>query len=182
LIRASFHFFHIRDLLSFRHGRATHSGFGILYSILDRLEQRLGGAKTLSDCSGRIPWPQRGVYFFFENSERRNDSGTGSRLVRVGAHALTSSSRTKLWARLSHCANSIERRVPPRHSGTANARDFVVLLHAIFYSSPHSAGLRARLFFGIKLVRHWSYELIAHDCAMHKYRLQTCALQYIAYP
>jgi hypothetical protein len=74
---------------------------GSFYSILDRLEQRLGGAKTLGDCSGRFPWPQRGVYFFFEGGENRNDSGIGPRVVRVGTHALTSSSRTNLWTRLS---------------------------------------------------------------------------------
>lgn len=71
------------------------------YSILGRLEQRIGGAKTLGDCTGRIPWPQRGVYFFFEGGEYRSDSGAGPRVVRVGTHALTSSSRTKLWTRLS---------------------------------------------------------------------------------
>jgi hypothetical protein len=71
------------------------------YCILNRLEQRLGGAKTLGDCSGRIPWPQRGVYFFFEGGEHRSDTGAGRRVVRVGTHALTSSSRTKLWTRLS---------------------------------------------------------------------------------
>jgi hypothetical protein len=74
---------------------------GSFYSILDRLEQRLGGAKTLGDCSGRFPWPQRGVYFFFEGGENRNDSGIGPRVVRVGTHSLTSSSRTNLWTRLS---------------------------------------------------------------------------------
>lgn len=46
-------------------------------------------------------WPQRGVYFFMEDGETRSDTGTGSRIVRVGTHALTSSSRTTLWKRLS---------------------------------------------------------------------------------
>lgn len=71
------------------------------YSILVRLEPKLGGAKTLGNCSGRIPWPRRGVYFFFEGGEDRHDSGSGPRVVRVGTHAITSSSRTRLWTRLS---------------------------------------------------------------------------------
>jgi hypothetical protein len=48
-----------------------------------------------------MDWPQRGVYFFMEEGERRTDSGDGLRIIRVGTHALTSSSRTTLWKRLS---------------------------------------------------------------------------------
>lgn len=36
-----------------------------------------------------------------ENGEHRTDSGEGLRVVRVGTHALTSSSKTTLWKRLS---------------------------------------------------------------------------------
>lgn len=71
------------------------------YGIVDRLAQTAGGPRTLDACSGRSGWPQRGVYFFFENGERRTHSGTGPRVVRVGTHALTGNSRTKLWTRLS---------------------------------------------------------------------------------
>lgn len=46
-------------------------------------------------------WPSRGVYFFFEQDENRLNTGEGPRVVRVGTHALTSGSRTKLWTRLS---------------------------------------------------------------------------------
>ncbi len=48
-----------------------------------------------------MDWPQRGVYFFMEAGERRSDSGDGLRVVRVGTHALTTSSRSTLWGRLS---------------------------------------------------------------------------------
>ena len=61
----------------------------------------LAGARTLSECNGRLSWPQRGVYFFMEQGEERSDTGTGRRIVRVGTHALTQGSRTKLWSRLS---------------------------------------------------------------------------------
>ncbi|WP_198912144.1 hypothetical protein [Acetobacter sicerae] len=46
-----------------------------------------------------MSWPQRGVYFFQEQGEYRRDGG--ARIVRVGTHALTDTSRTKLWGRLS---------------------------------------------------------------------------------
>lgn len=71
------------------------------YSLMDELEKKLGGAKLLTNCSGRQHWPQRGVYFFREDGEVRAESGSGLRVVRVGTHALTATSRTKLWARLS---------------------------------------------------------------------------------
>lgn len=71
------------------------------YAALDILAEKVGGPKTLVECSGRRFWPQRGVYFFMEESEIRRDSGSGARIVRVGTHALTDTSRTTLWKRLS---------------------------------------------------------------------------------
>ncbi len=71
------------------------------YDSLARLEEKVGGRKSLADCHGRMAWPQRGVYFFMEEGENRTDSGTGQRIVRVGTHALTATSRTRLWQRLS---------------------------------------------------------------------------------
>jgi hypothetical protein len=70
------------------------------YSLLDRLEKNLG-ARTLTECSGRMDWPSRGVYFFRESGEGRTDTGKGPRIVRVGTHALKAGSGTKLWTRLS---------------------------------------------------------------------------------
>ena len=71
------------------------------YSILDRLEQAIGGRRTLAASQGRMNWPRRGVYFFMEDGELRTDTGEGLRIVRVGTHALTSGSQTTLWKRLS---------------------------------------------------------------------------------
>jgi hypothetical protein len=36
------------------------------YSIIDRLQENLGEPRRLMDCSGRMDWPARGVYFFQE--------------------------------------------------------------------------------------------------------------------
>ena len=71
------------------------------YDILATLERRIGGRRLLAECRGRMDWPLRGIYFFMEEGERRTDTGTGLRIVRVGTHALKAGSRTTLWHRLS---------------------------------------------------------------------------------
>ena len=78
------------------------------YALLDRLTVTIGGSRLLSECDGRMDWPKRGVYFFFEDGEVRSDSGDGPRVVRVGTHALKSGSKTKLWNRLSQHRGSAE--------------------------------------------------------------------------
>jgi hypothetical protein len=76
------------------------SDLQIFYALLGSLAERVGGARTLATCSGRLGWPRRGVYFFMEDGEVRSHSGAGPRIVRVGTHALTEGSGTKLWNRL----------------------------------------------------------------------------------
>ena len=71
------------------------------YSLLDTLASNIGSARRLEACSGRMDWPARDVYFFFETGEARSDTGVGPRIVRVGTHALKQGSKTKLWSRLS---------------------------------------------------------------------------------
>lgn len=70
------------------------------YALLDELTQGLGGTRQLRDCSGRTGWPTSGVYFFFETGEVRPD-GQAPRVVRIGSHALTATSHTRLWTRLA---------------------------------------------------------------------------------
>lgn len=71
------------------------------YDLLSYLAANLGGCRRLAECNGRMAWPRRGVYFFFEPGELRNGAGVGSRVVRVGTHALKEGSRATLWQRLS---------------------------------------------------------------------------------
>ena len=78
------------------------------YELLGRLEQLCGGMRKLAECHGRMDWPRRGVYFFFEPGEIRSGNCTDPRVVRVGTHALKASSKTSLWNRLS------------QHRGTQN--------------------------------------------------------------
>lgn len=91
------------------------------YALMDVLRQRLGGASTLRECTGRLRWPSRGVYFFFEPGEHRTQSGTAERVVRVGTHALSATSRTSLWNRLSQHSGS-------RTSGSGNHRGSIFRL------------------------------------------------------
>jgi hypothetical protein len=55
------------------------------------------GCATLSFAN----CPARGVYFFFEDGEARTQSGSDSRVVRVGTHALVAGSKSTLRQRLS---------------------------------------------------------------------------------
>ena len=71
------------------------------YELLDRLENRVGGPRRLAECTGRMDWPHRGLYFFYEAGEERSASGEGLRVVRIGTHALNAGSRSTLWGRLS---------------------------------------------------------------------------------
>ncbi len=87
------------------------------YELLAELERQLGGRRLLRECNGRMDWPQRGVYFFFEPGERRSDSGAGPRVVRVGTHALTTNSRTSLWNRLSQHRGT-EKKGGGNHRGS----------------------------------------------------------------
>jgi hypothetical protein len=92
------------------------------YSILDRQKVHLGGTRTLDVCDGKMGWPERAVYFFFENDEVRSAPGTGQRVVRVGTHALREGSRTNLWHRLSQ-HRGVQR------TGGGNHRGSVFRLH-----------------------------------------------------
>lgn len=56
------------------------------YSILEELKSRTGFRKLL-ECDGKMDWPRRGVYFFFESGETRAGSDR-LRVVRVGTHGL----------------------------------------------------------------------------------------------
>ena len=76
-----------------------HSDVDRFYSLLDELETKKGGKRNLSECHGRMGWPARGVYFFFDS--RTNRCNGENRLVRIGTHALKAGSQTTLWKRLS---------------------------------------------------------------------------------
>ena len=93
------------------------------YALMAELEKRCGGKRRLADCDGRMGWPQRGLYFFFEDGEFRED-GVTPRVVRVGTHALRPSKST-LWGRLSQHKGSTGGSMP----GGGNHRGSIFRLH-----------------------------------------------------
>jgi len=92
-----------------------------LYALLAELEQGLGGARRLGDCHGRMSWPRRGVYFFFESGEYRSNPPNVLRVVRIGTHALKRGSNSTLWTRL--------RFHRGQRNGQGNHRASVFRLH-----------------------------------------------------
>jgi hypothetical protein len=79
-------------------GGGRRADAGEFYRILDQLAARLGGPRRLRECTGRSGCPPQGLYFFYEDGEDRAE-GSG-RVVRVGTHALTATSKATLWGRL----------------------------------------------------------------------------------
>jgi hypothetical protein len=76
------------------------------YRIIATLREKCQGFRCLKDCTRKSGWPARGVYFFFEDHEFREDGST-LRVVRVGTHAVSANSRTTLWNRLhTHTGSS----------------------------------------------------------------------------
>jgi hypothetical protein len=92
------------------------------YALMDELSARVGGLRKLRDCTS-TGWPSHGVYFFLESGETRLDGSP--RVVRVGTHALTATSATTLWQRLSTHRGSAGGSRP----GGGNHRASVFRLH-----------------------------------------------------
>ncbi len=110
------------------------------YSLLSELARRVGGSRVLRDCTGTQDWPRCGVYLFFEDGEIRADGSC--RVVRVGTHALTPTSRTTLWDRLSQHRGHLKGR----NYGGGNHRASVFRRHvgaALIRRGNWPAGLLA---------------------------------------
>lgn len=71
-----------------------------LYVLVGQMGSRFG-MRRLGDCSGRLAWPKRGVYFFLDPAEPSPVPYLPGRLVRVGTHALKVGSASTLWGRLA---------------------------------------------------------------------------------
>ena len=70
------------------------------YSLIRKLNEGLSGGMKLKDATGKNGWPEKGVYFFFEDGELRKTEPFESRVVRVGTHAVSKGSSSSLWNRL----------------------------------------------------------------------------------
>lgn len=70
------------------------------YALIRKLNEGLKGGMKLKDATGNNGWPEKGVYFFFEDGEFRKTEPFESRVVRVGTHAVSEGSSSNLWNRL----------------------------------------------------------------------------------
>lgn len=93
------------------------------YSILIKLDRKIG-KRYLSQCNGKMNWPHRGVYFFFEKGELR-ESGNQIRVVRVGTHAVSKGSKTSFWNRLRGHRGSVNGK----YKDGGNHRGSIFRLH-----------------------------------------------------
>jgi len=70
------------------------------YILLKDLEKSLEGKHLFKNCNGKLSWPERGVYFFFEQGEFRTHNKNEYRIVRVGTHMVSKGSKATFWNRL----------------------------------------------------------------------------------
>lgn len=94
------------------------------YALLGQLADQTRGPRLLTDETIRDDLPKRGVYFFFEPGELREDGRT-PRVVRVGTHAVSAGSRTTLWTRL----RDHRGHVIGRHADGGNHRASIFRRH-----------------------------------------------------
>ena len=99
----------------------NYSNLNRFYELLSKLEVGLCGKRRLAECTGKLKWPRRGVYFFFEPDEYRRGWPIRQRVVRVGTHAVSSGSVSTLWGRIrTHKGYS---------DGSGNHRSSIFRLH-----------------------------------------------------
>ncbi|WP_435069090.1 hypothetical protein [Haloplanus sp. C73] len=85
------------------------------YDLLADLDERVGGARALKDCTGYMDWPDRGVYFLLEPGETHAPGQ--HRVTRVGTHAVSAGSSTSLWDRLKQHFGTGSRSADHPHGG-----------------------------------------------------------------
>jgi hypothetical protein len=91
------------------------------YNLLAVLQAARGQGMALGTYSGRSGLPTRGVYFFREPGERRASRPDEMRIVRVGTHAVSANSKSKLWGRLRAHRGALD--------GSGNHRGSIFRLH-----------------------------------------------------
>jgi hypothetical protein len=94
------------------------------YNLLSNLKSRLGGFRKLGDCTGKMCWPDQGVYFFFNPTEKRRDNEQ-LRVVRVGTHATVNTAQSTLWGRLIQHRGTLSGK----YAGGGNHRGSVFRRH-----------------------------------------------------
>jgi hypothetical protein len=136
------------------------------YDLVDELRARCGGPRLLASCTSATGWPEHGVYFFFEPGEARRDGR--DRVVRVGTHALTATSKTTLWKRLAqHRGNPGGAR-----PGGGNHRGSIFRLHvgeALLARAGQTEGARITWGRGTSATAEVRAAEYAHEQAVSNY-------------
>jgi len=71
------------------------------YKIMARLWRGQKGGRRFIEMSGKLSWPERGVYFITGEVPEIEQHASMPRIIRVGTHAVSKGSRTTLWDRIS---------------------------------------------------------------------------------
>lgn len=136
------------------------------YALLNELGSRVGGPRRLRECSGSSGWPSQGVYFFFEDGETRLDGSP--RVVRIGTHALTATSNTTLWNRLSTHRGNVGGSRP----GGGNHRASIFRLHT-------GTALLAQGDWPINVRDSWRKNNVDHAARQAEHPLEQAVTQHI---
>ncbi len=70
------------------------------YRIVRKLWLAQKKGRRIADCSGKLSWPERGVYLVLDGETAISERSI-PRIIRVGTHAVSLGSRTSLWNRVS---------------------------------------------------------------------------------
>jgi hypothetical protein len=93
-----------------------------LYSLLERVARVPARAPThLNLHTAKTVHPSKGVYFFFEQGEKRMTAPFKDRVTRIGTHSVSQGSKATLWNRLRTHRGGAD--------GTGNHRGSIFRLH-----------------------------------------------------
>ncbi|MBP1096321.1 hypothetical protein JOE50_006851 [Bradyrhizobium japonicum] len=70
------------------------------YKIMARLWRSQRGGRRFTEMTGKMDWPERGVYFIADAAQKIEQRSSVPRIIRVGTHAVSKGSRTTLWDRI----------------------------------------------------------------------------------
>lgn len=117
--------------------------------LIRRLWVAQAGGRRIDETTGRMPWPNRGVYFILDSQPNARKSRM-PRIVRVGTHAVSAGSRTTLWDRLSTHRGTAEGSGSHRssifrlHVGRARMREMPSRAWPISWAEGQSAPREVR--------------------------------------
>jgi hypothetical protein len=96
------------------------------YTKLGELNDQTDGPYRLEECDGRMEWPERGIYVFFDPDSNLNvDPPSEWSISRIGTVGVSDGSSNTLWNRLrQHRGNTRGER-----AGGGNHRGSIFRLH-----------------------------------------------------